>query len=333
MPPAAKAGIHFAEVKLGDLIMQNETRVLEFTDYGKRFIVKHKMSPDAFVQIAMMVAYYRMYVRSLLASAFSFFYLLTTTSLLISPPSRLYLLLPTKPNTRYGAFVNVYESVQTKFYLHGRTEAMRSVTPEVKTFGKVFRGKAPAPDKVAALRTAVAAHVGRCRLAAVGQGIDRHLYALAALWKEREEGAVAAAGGGGEGKEGAGEGGEAAEESKEGGGGGSRAAPRPLPGLFSCDAFRTMNNTLLSTSNCGNPALRLFGFGPVVREAAHHARLLTVLSLALLLTDDVSSTCFHSPSSTCCNRCATASASATSSRMRASSSAPRRSGGRRTGCC
>jgi carnitine O-acetyltransferase len=36
-------------------------KVLEFTDYGKLFIVSHNMSPDAFVQIAFMAAYYRMY--------------------------------------------------------------------------------------------------------------------------------------------------------------------------------------------------------------------------------------------------------------------------------
>ena len=119
LPASVRSAIHFAEVKVSDLIMQNETRVLEFTDYGKRFIVSHNMSPDAFVQIAMMVAYYRM----------------------------------------YGSFVNVYESVQTKFYLHGRTEAARCVTPEVKAYGLAFCGKAAAEEKIAALRNAVGAHV------------------------------------------------------------------------------------------------------------------------------------------------------------------------------
>ena len=95
LPTEVKAGIQAAEAQVSDLIMQvgdlvwlecplwftclclcdctlrssahptafpaqNETRVLEFKDYGKRFIVAHRMSPDAFAQIAMMVAYFRM---------------------------------------------------------------------------------------------------------------------------------------------------------------------------------------------------------------------------------------------------------------------------------
>lgn len=31
-------------------------------------------------------------------------------------------------------------------------------------------------------------------------------------------------------------------------------------------AWRTLSNNILSTSNCGNPSLRLFGFGPVVSD-------------------------------------------------------------------
>ena len=139
---------------------QNETRVLEFTDYGKRFIVKHKMSPDAFVQIAMMIAYYRMCVGPL--SFPSLPLLLCRAGDLYYGLLNLFLLFPhfpcsTSPWLRYGTFVNVYESVQTKFYLHGRTEAMRSVTPEVLRFGQV-RGARPAalPRTCCAARTCAA---------------------------------------------------------------------------------------------------------------------------------------------------------------------------------
>lgn len=44
-------GVHFAETRLSDLILQNEVKVLEFTKYGKYFITDMKMSPDAFVQV------------------------------------------------------------------------------------------------------------------------------------------------------------------------------------------------------------------------------------------------------------------------------------------
>ena len=53
-------GVRFAEAKVSDLIQQNETKVLEFKSYGKLFIVSHNMSPDAFVQLAFMTAYFRM---------------------------------------------------------------------------------------------------------------------------------------------------------------------------------------------------------------------------------------------------------------------------------
>jgi carnitine O-acetyltransferase len=36
--------------------------------------------------------------------------------------------------------------------------------------------------------------------------------------------------------------------------------------LFNCPAYQKITNTILSTSNCGNPSLRLFGFGPVSPE-------------------------------------------------------------------
>ena len=59
--PALRRAVRFAETKISDLIVQNETRVLEFSDFGKRFIVSHNLSPDAFVQLSMVIAYYRLY--------------------------------------------------------------------------------------------------------------------------------------------------------------------------------------------------------------------------------------------------------------------------------
>jgi hypothetical protein len=40
----------------------------------------------------------------------------------------------------------------------------------------------------------------------------------------------------------------------------------PTPDFFTCAAYNKLNHTVLSTSNCGNPSLRLFGFGPVVQD-------------------------------------------------------------------
>lgn len=44
-----------------------------------------------------------------------------------------------------------------------------------------------------------------------------------------------------------------------------KTPPEP-PALFNDAGYATLNHTTISTSNCGNPALRLFGFGPVVPD-------------------------------------------------------------------
>merc|ERR1712157_433888 len=36
-----------------------------------------------------------------------------------------------------------------------------------------------------------------------------------------------------------------------------------MPEFFSSKAYKTLKSDILSTSNCGNPSLRMFGFGPV----------------------------------------------------------------------
>mmetsp|Transcript_106411 Transcript_106411/g.217058 ORF Transcript_106411/g.217058 Transcript_106411/m.217058 type:complete len:91 (-) Transcript_106411:1119-1391(-) len=38
----------------------------------------------------------------------------------------------------------------------------------------------------------------------------------------------------------------------------------PVPEFFRSEAWKRFNHTILSTSNCGNPSLAAFGFGPVV---------------------------------------------------------------------
>mmetsp|Transcript_9620 Transcript_9620/g.16898 ORF Transcript_9620/g.16898 Transcript_9620/m.16898 type:complete len:710 (-) Transcript_9620:24-2153(-) len=179
--------IRYTEAALSDLILQNETECLEFTGYGKQYIVQNSMSPDAFVQLAILSAYYHI----------------------------------------YGELVNTYESVQTKSFLNGRTEAARSATTEAAEFIEIWNQKAASPsEKVTALRAAVKAHCKVTGEAAVGLGVDRHLFALKCLFQKQNPG-------------------------------------KPLPKIFSSEAYQVLGENILSTSNCGNPSLRFFGFGPV----------------------------------------------------------------------
>lgn len=41
---------------------------------------------------------------------------------------------------------------------------------------------------------------------------------------------------------------------------------KSLPSIFTDHGWTIINTSILSTSNCGNPALRLFGFGPVAAD-------------------------------------------------------------------
>lgn len=193
-------GIKFAETKLSDLILQNEVDVLEFTSFGKLFITQHSMSPDAFVQMAFIAAYY----------------------------------------FQYGTAPNVYEPVLTKRFRHGRTEAARSMTKEAAHFVDVFFSEQSPIDKIDALRAAIGAQVQVVRNCAGGKGVERHLFALECLWQlEQRTG------------------------SPMHGAGTVPALSTAKPALFNDSGWEKLNHTILSTSNCGNPSLRLFGFGPV----------------------------------------------------------------------
>lgn len=98
LSPELRVGIRFAETRLSDLICQNDCQALEFNGYGKNFITSHGFSPDAFVQMAFQAAYFGL----------------------------------------YGRVECVYEPAMTKAFLHGRTEAIRSIQPESVEFTKVW---------------------------------------------------------------------------------------------------------------------------------------------------------------------------------------------------
>lgn len=205
LTPEIRAGIRFAETRLSDLICQNDCQALEFKGYGKNFITSHGLSPDAFVQMAFQAAYFGL----------------------------------------YGRIECTYEPAMTKAFLHGRTEAIRTVQPESVTFVKTFCSDAPTNEKISALRGACKAHVGLTKECAKGLGQDRHLYALYCLLLRERDGNL-----------------EPLPDDP--------APPPPasstLPSIFTDQGWTLLNTSILSTSNCGNPALRLFGFGPVAAD-------------------------------------------------------------------
>ncbi|KAF6758607.1 carnitine acetyl transferase [Ephemerocybe angulata] len=145
----------------------------------------------------------------------------------------------------YGRIECVYEPAMTKAFLHGRTEAIRSTQPESVAFTKTFYSEADPAKKVAALKKACERHVKLTKECSQGLGQDRHLYALYCLLQRELHGDLN----------------PSPEDPAP-----RPAAPSKLPAIFTDPGYATLSTSIISTSNCGNPALRLFGFGPVAAD-------------------------------------------------------------------
>ena len=128
----------------------------------------------------------------------------------------------------YGEIVCAYEPVLTKRFFHGRTEAMRSTTSDAAELCKIWSSPLSTNnEKLQALRKATSVHSSLVKEASEGNGVDRHLYALQCIAEKHN---------------------------------------LPTPEFFKSQPWKVLNHTIISTSNCGNPALRLFGFGPVTPD-------------------------------------------------------------------
>lgn len=265
MIPELQIALRFAETRLADLINQNEFQTLDFTGYGKNFITSMGFSPDAFVQMAFQAAYYGL----------------------------------------YGRVENTYEPAMTKMYFHGRTEAIRTVTPECVEFVKAFWADNAAQKKVDALKTATQKHTANTKESSKAQGPDRHLYALYCVWQRKvnDEGAEVGSttGFSSNGYSSPTDFSDAGSprrleecsspvnRSRAGTDASASRSPAPplhqMPALFSDPGWDKINNTIMSTSNCGNPSLRHFGFGPVSGDG---------FGIGYIIKDDSISVCASS---------------------------------------
>jgi len=149
----------------------------------------------------------------------------------------------------YGRIECTYEPAMTKSFLHGRTEAIRTVQPQSVYFVKTFFSDAYPEEKVSALKRACETHVKLTRECSRGLGQDRHLYALYCLLQREREAAQ-----------------KTEDENRTSSPSSVCQHKEPLPEIFTDPGYHTLETSILSTSNCGNPALRLFGFGPVAAD-------------------------------------------------------------------
>jgi carnitine O-acetyltransferase len=100
---------------------------------------------------------------------------------------------------------------------------------------------------VAALRKACERHVALTKECSKGLGQDRHLYALQCL-RQRE---IA---------------GNLDPDPDDPLPATNNSGKPGMPDIFTDPGWALLSTSILSTSNCGNPALRLFGFGPVASD-------------------------------------------------------------------
>ncbi|KAI7869828.1 acyltransferase ChoActase/COT/CPT [Mucor mucedo] len=143
-----ETAIEVAEKDFEQLIGQHEMTVLAYQAFGKNLIKKFKCSPDGFVQMAIQLAY----------------------------------------NKMFGTSRPTYESGQTRKFQRGRTETSRTVSDESVAFVKAMENPyLPDNEKIAAFRTALKAQ-GQYMAAAVnGHGVDRHLFGLKNSLKANEK--------------------------------------------------------------------------------------------------------------------------------------------------
>ncbi|WWC57528.1 uncharacterized protein I303_100060 [Kwoniella dejecticola CBS 10117] len=124
-----------------------DLKMINFEGYGKELIKTHKISPDGWVQMIKQLAFTRLFGRPGIT----------------------------------------YESCQTRKYLLGRTEVIRSASNESKAFtGSMISTSATDAEREQKLRKAVERHIQYSVWASQGQGVDRHMFGLKKLVKTDE---------------------------------------------------------------------------------------------------------------------------------------------------
>ncbi|WAR25120.1 CPT2-like protein, partial [Mya arenaria] len=160
---------------------------LEYYKFNKQYLKDKKLSPDSVLQFAIQLAYYK----------------------------------------QFGKTVPTYESCSTAAFKKGRTETIRSATKETKRAcamvesGEIMHS---VQDLTLALQECSTIHSKLTKEAAMGQGWDRHLFAMKYYAEQ---------------------------------------AGTPLPELYKDPAYNYINQITLSTSTLTSPAVVIGGFGAV----------------------------------------------------------------------
>lgn len=144
-----KASIASAKVKARAIAANSDIRTLWFDEYGAEWMKKiGKQSPDAFIQMALQLAY----------AAIA------------------------------GHQTATYETASTRLYKHGRTDVIRSFSREAYNFVRAVRQGKSSKELYPLLSKATASHNAQTRASSTGSGIDRHLTGLRLVFNPEEDG-------------------------------------------------------------------------------------------------------------------------------------------------
>jgi carnitine O-acetyltransferase len=164
------------------------TSTVSFADFGSNAAKALGVSPDAFVQVAYQLAHQR----------------------------------------AKGHLGATYESIATRQYRLGRTEAMRVVTPGIRDFVAAMENPAADEDtRRAAFRAAAEQHVARAKECQLGQAPEQHLWELELIQRRR----------------------------------GAELGVTEQPALYRTPGWLTMRDDYLSTSSAPSANIQYFGFG------------------------------------------------------------------------
>ncbi|KAI1882358.1 hypothetical protein AGOR_G00249860 [Albula goreensis] len=137
--PEIKKDIEKAKQNMNIMVHDLDVRVIVFSHFGKNLPKSHKMSPDAFIQMALQLAYFRV----------------------------------------YQTCCSTYESASLRMFRLGRTDTIRSTSSASLHFTRAMDDPTlQNTEKVALLQKAVQAHRSYTDMAIRGQAIDRHLLGL-----------------------------------------------------------------------------------------------------------------------------------------------------------
>ncbi|KAL6736518.1 hypothetical protein Aduo_006863 [Ancylostoma duodenale] len=148
LPEPALTAMEVSMEVAQNLIDDVEMALLVWTDYGKGFIKKLNVSPDAFLQMCLQYTYYK----------------------------------------NQNKFSLTYEASMTRLYREGRTETVRSCTTQSSEFVlAMVDPKKTRTERLQLLRRACDRHQELYRDAMCGKGVDRHLFALYVIKRYLEE--------------------------------------------------------------------------------------------------------------------------------------------------